>query len=94
MNQSLAYCTFLNTQPVLQKGSLRGRIVNQSQEPVPNIKVMVAELGVYTYTNAQGEYAFCNFPEGQYTVIFDDGKVQKILCPLKMPKNLIYNIEW
>jgi len=83
-----------STHPVLYKSSLRGKVVDKNNNPVPNIKVTVAELGIYTYTDPEGNYAFCNFYEGIYTIIFDDGKIKKELSPLSMPKQLIYNMEW
>ncbi|MCS7076990.1 MAG: carboxypeptidase-like regulatory domain-containing protein [Bacteroidia bacterium] len=73
---------------------MRGKIIDKSQNPLPNIKVTIIELGITTYTNEQGEYAFCSFVEGTYTVLFDDGKTQRLLQNLSMPKRVIYNMEW
>lgn len=80
--------------PASCKSSLRGKVVDKNQNPVANIKVTVAELDIHTCTDSEGNYAFCNFSEGTYTVIFDDGKIKKKLSPLQMPKQLVYNMEW
>lgn len=80
--------------PLPYKSSLRGKIVDKNQNPVANVKVTISELGVSTYTNSEGNYAFSNFPEGVYTIVFEDGQKQKELSPLLMPKQLIYNIQW
>lgn len=86
--------TGYNTNPFPYKSSLRGKVVDKNQNPVANIKVTVAELDIHTYTDSEGNYAFCNFSEGKYTIIFEDGKTKKELSPLIMPKKLVYNIEW
>lgn len=86
--------TYTSTHPFPYKSSLRGRVVDKNQNPVANIKVTIVELDIHTYTDSQGNYAFCNFSEGRYTVIFEDGKTKKELSPLIMPKQLVYNMEW
>jgi hypothetical protein len=83
-----------STHPIPHKSSLRGKVVDKDQNPVANIRITVAELDIHTYTDLQGNYAFCNFSEGKYTIIFDDGKRKKELSPLIMPKKLVYNMEW
>ncbi len=90
---SVYSCTCYNN-PVPYKSSLRGKVVDKNQNPVANIKVTVLELDIHTYTDLGGNYAFCNFSEGKYTIIFEDGKRKKELSPLVMPRQLVYNMEW
>lgn len=86
--------SYFSSHPVSLKSSLRGKVVDKNHHPIANIKVTVSELNIHTYTDAEGNYAFCNFSEGRYTIIFDDGKRKKELTPVLMPKKLVYNIEW
>lgn len=93
-NPLSVYSYMCYSNPVPYKSSLRGKVVDKNQNPMANIKVTVLELDIHTYTDLEGNYAFCNFSEGKYTIIFEDGKRKKELSPLVMPKQLVYNMEW
>lgn len=51
-----------------QKG-IRGKIVSDKDEAVPQANVFISNTSIGTYTNATGEFTLNNVPEGAITIV-------------------------
>lgn len=71
------------------QATIRGKIVDKNGYPVPNTKVFIEELNLFTLTDDQGRYAFRNFDPGIYTLSVKGKKIPNI----KMPKRYVINVS-
>lgn len=54
-----------------QQQTLKGKITNQREKPVHQVKVTVQETGQSAITNKDGLYSIQDLPNGNYTLIID-----------------------
>jgi len=51
-------------------GTIRGRVIDATtQEPIPNTRVTISDIGLSTYTDNNGEYCIHFIPLGTYRVV-------------------------
>lgn len=73
MKFRLAFFFFMTcTSAILlsQTGSLKGKILNASGQPIQSVNILVKELGVGDASDANGNYKISSLPYGKYSVRF------------------------
>ncbi|MDZ7715474.1 MAG: TonB-dependent receptor [Balneolaceae bacterium] len=65
-----------------QTGSIKGKVTDANDNPLPGVNVILPEIDKGTSTNANGEYNITNVPTGTYTISFSyvgfANKVQRV----------------
>ena len=69
----------ISTSPVSQAQILKGKITNQSGEPIQYATVYIQELKQGTTANTKGDYEI-RLPAGKYAVIYQSLGYEPILC--------------
>ena len=49
-------------------GTIRGKVLDIEGEPLPGAQVYIADLGVGTMTDVDGNYILLNIPVGTYAI--------------------------
>ena len=49
---------------VAQRGAIKGKVVNNSNEPLPNVNISITGMDLGTQTDIDGHFEIKNIPNG------------------------------
>ncbi len=91
---ALAILIFLTLHVLAQTGSIKGRVTEQDNQPLPGASVYLKDTQIGTATNGNGYFVLSNVPAGQYTLVVSSIGYTTVTKTVEVQENTTVHLEF
>ncbi|WP_136666634.1 TonB-dependent receptor domain-containing protein [Flavobacterium sp. H122] len=79
---------------VYGQSSLKGKVTDENNQPVPNVAVSLPELHIETKTDSEGNYFFKKLAKGTFTILFVHEQFDEVTSTITLNKEeTVFNTQ-